>query len=373
MIVFSVLELTAKSPEALFLYSRLTYTCIVPFPIAWVYLCARTTLGPPPKHPHPLLYVTLLIPFTTILTVWVPSMQFLLWVEHRVLFKNGGLFHIVDSYGPWFWVHTAYSYSLFLYGLALTYRDFFAMNRIRKAECLLNVLAVSIPVAANISYVFRLIPGIERDFSSLLYSLSGVLLMIEQIIARANEPIDYSAIFNRIEQAAILLDGNGQILLVNERAAKRLRIPQDEKGFVTSVLPMNFRKIANEVSRNGFAEFRVDGFDDKALSVTMFALSVNGSPHDGYSVLLRDTEDSPPVERISRREAAVYDLLLTELTVKEIAVQLGISENTAKTHIRHIYEKLLVGGRAELVAKNRSFLREKRKLIPLNSDKALVP
>lgn len=52
---------------------------------------------------------------------------------------------------------------------------------------------------------------------------------------------------------------------------------------------------------------------------------------------------------LSEREIHVLDLLSKGFLYKEIAAQLGISINTVKQHIHHIYEKLQVQNRTEAV------------------------
>jgi DNA-binding NarL/FixJ family response regulator len=54
---------------------------------------------------------------------------------------------------------------------------------------------------------------------------------------------------------------------------------------------------------------------------------------------------------LSQREQSVLDCLAEGLAYKQIADQLGISINTIRTHLRHIYEKLHVQSRTEAVAK----------------------
>ncbi len=56
-------------------------------------------------------------------------------------------------------------------------------------------------------------------------------------------------------------------------------------------------------------------------------------------------------DALTLREQEVLDLMATGMRDKEIAAQLGISNNTVRTHIRHIYEKLQVQGRVEAVRK----------------------
>jgi DNA-binding NarL/FixJ family response regulator len=54
---------------------------------------------------------------------------------------------------------------------------------------------------------------------------------------------------------------------------------------------------------------------------------------------------------LTAREQAVLDFLAQGLAYKQIGDELGISINTIRTHLRHVYEKLHVQSRTEAVAK----------------------
>ena len=56
-------------------------------------------------------------------------------------------------------------------------------------------------------------------------------------------------------------------------------------------------------------------------------------------------------EQLTDGEMAVMRLLVTDLTLGEIASELFLSRNTIKTHCRRIYRKLKVGSRADAVAR----------------------
>jgi LuxR family maltose regulon positive regulatory protein len=60
-------------------------------------------------------------------------------------------------------------------------------------------------------------------------------------------------------------------------------------------------------------------------------------------------EDTGARERLSRRELQVLALLPTSLSAAEIASELFISANTARSHIKSIHRKLAVSGRSEAV------------------------
>ncbi|MEW6649818.1 MAG: response regulator transcription factor [Chloroflexota bacterium] len=61
-----------------------------------------------------------------------------------------------------------------------------------------------------------------------------------------------------------------------------------------------------------------------------------------------DVKSQPP---LSDRELEVLECLATGQTTNQIAAHLFISENTVKTHVRHILEKLEASNRTEAVSK----------------------
>ena len=85
--------------------------------------------------------------------------------------------------------------------------------------------------------------------------------------------------------------------------------------------------------------------------------------HHGYSSLTgkmarllvqhfqTDKSESSGVEKLSEREREILDRVAKGLRNKEIGAELSVSENTIRSHLRNIYEKLQVGSRAEAVAK----------------------
>jgi len=57
------------------------------------------------------------------------------------------------------------------------------------------------------------------------------------------------------------------------------------------------------------------------------------------------------IHSIRARESQILDALAQGLRNKEIAAELHVSENTVRTHLRNLYEKLQVESRTEAIAK----------------------
>jgi DNA-binding NarL/FixJ family response regulator len=64
---------------------------------------------------------------------------------------------------------------------------------------------------------------------------------------------------------------------------------------------------------------------------------------------------APDADRLTERELGVLELVAEGATNPQIAQRLGLSANTVKFHLRHLFLKLGVGNRTEAAAR---YLRE---------------
>jgi DNA-binding NarL/FixJ family response regulator len=70
-----------------------------------------------------------------------------------------------------------------------------------------------------------------------------------------------------------------------------------------------------------------------------------------FRALEENKSPSSEVQRLSAREQEILALLARGYLIKEISDKLGIAFHTARTHVRHIYEKLHVQSRSEAILK----------------------
>ena len=62
-------------------------------------------------------------------------------------------------------------------------------------------------------------------------------------------------------------------------------------------------------------------------------------------------------QALTRREADILRHLATGLSIAQIALDLRISKNTMKTHLKNIYRKLEVSSRGEAVEKGKKLFK----------------
>jgi len=351
--LFTALEMTAKSQESLLFFSHLTYTAIAVLPISWVLFCLEYTHGTN-DHLVSTELILSIIPSITIAIVWVPFFEPALWSDHAIIQTGNAYFHVVKSYGPWFWVHSAYSYILYFVGIGFILRDFIQMDASRKSQCILNIIGVSFPVASNLIYIFRLIPGIQRDFSILLFSVSGLTFLVSITRYRLLDPriIEYRNLVETHPKAIVIVDTELAIQDMNDKAVDLLRsagfpIATGERLFASQI-----DKFPSHARGKERIHADVSAEDGRPIHAEFTPVTLNKGGLAGFSVQVFWGESIETTSSMSRREQDVYELLAKGCSTKEIAARLCISENTAKTHIKHIYEKNRVNSRKELMDKS---------------------
>jgi DNA-binding NarL/FixJ family response regulator len=81
------------------------------------------------------------------------------------------------------------------------------------------------------------------------------------------------------------------------------------------------------------------------------SIAAGGAPLEpGVAAKLIESMSNKDEDSLSAREREVLRLLVTGASNKAIASQLNLSENTVKSHLSHIFNKLQVQSRAEAVA-----------------------
>jgi DNA-binding CsgD family transcriptional regulator len=110
----------------------------------------------------------------------------------------------------------------------------------------------------------------------------------------------------------------------------------------------------------------VDGRGGGSLRFEVAARDALEAFHHPYLSAPGDSEPAPLREELSDAELRVLRYLPTNLKAPEIAVQLSVSANTVRTHIRRIYAKLGAHDRNDAVKR----VRELRLLDPPHLQRA---
>lgn len=129
----------------------------------------------------------------------------------------------------------------------------------------------------------------------------------------------------------------------NQSRALMLTVSQEEEDLVSAISAGASGYLLKNAEPETLRRTLLDVFEGKsALSPEVTGMIFK---------VVRRSQMPRSHELLSDRELEVLRLLARGQTTLQISEDLFISENTVKTHIRHILDKMEVGNRAEAVAK----------------------
>ena len=162
-------------------------------------------------------------PALTLLFVWTNGLHGLMR-QQVYLYKAGSLILVGKTYGPWFWVHTAYSYLLLLGSVLLLLQSFTQVRSIFRWQSLILLVGLLLPVAGNVIYLTRLGPNLRLDLTPIVFGLSGLLTAWGLLRFRLFDlvPVARAAVIENMDDGVIVLDMHRRIQDLNPAALRIL-------------------------------------------------------------------------------------------------------------------------------------------------------
>src|SRR5262249_4437766 len=135
-----------------------------------------------------------------------------------------GSFSVVTkTYGPWFWVHTVYSYLLIGLGAWLLLRWFFQSGRLYRQQVLVLLLGALMPWLGNVLFVLRVS---RLDLAPIAFTLTGLAVAwgLFRFHLMDLVPVARHTLIAGMSDGVIVLDHRGRIVDLNPAAQKILGV-----------------------------------------------------------------------------------------------------------------------------------------------------
>ena len=217
----NALEITGLELPTKIFWANVQYLSFVVLPVAGLAMVLEYTgRGRWLRGNLPWLVI---IPALTMLFVWTNGLHGLM--RQRVyLYQAGPLILVGKTYGPWFWVHTAYSYLLLLGSVFLLLRSFSQVCSIFRWQSLILLGGLLLPVAGNLIYLTRLGPDLRLDLTPIIFGLSGLLTAWGLLRFRLFDlvPVARTAVIENMDDGVIVLDMRRRIQDLNPAALRIL-------------------------------------------------------------------------------------------------------------------------------------------------------
>ncbi len=175
----------------------------------------------------------------TIIPVIISS---IVWTneQHGLFWQSTGITAIRNftvmqpTYGPWFWLYGIFLYVVLIGGVLLMVTAGASAQRVVRRQTLLISMGALIPILFNLIYVFRVFPGLRKDYTPIAFALAGILFYLS--VHRYNLfrilPINRHIVLEDVHSAVIVLDNTGTVMDVNSYTEQLLDISsRDILGF----------------------------------------------------------------------------------------------------------------------------------------------
>ncbi|WP_298459524.1 diguanylate cyclase [uncultured Cellulomonas sp.] len=147
---------------------------------------------------------------------------------HQLVYRGAGAAELTGSagwtYGPFFWVHSAYSYTVMLVGIVMVAHAWWTAPAPFRAQRLSMLVAVLVPAAANIVNLFDGLP-LDVDPTPIGLSVTGVIIawsVFRQDLITFT-PVARGLILEHISDAIIAVGPAGRVIDANPAGVRLVR------------------------------------------------------------------------------------------------------------------------------------------------------
>jgi diguanylate cyclase (GGDEF)-like protein len=344
----NALEYLVPGLQAKLILANIQYAAIVSIGPLWFGFAAKPEgRGGRRAKLHALLWI---LPAATAALVWLdPSLGL---VRRSIRLEPYGDFLLIaKEFGPWFWVHSAYSYILVLAGALAFLRDAMRERAGRTPRIAFIAVAAFLPIAANVLYVFRLAPLPLLDPTPLAFLGSGliVLLNLGRLRSMALISAARAVTADTLSDPVLSADTEGRLVYANAAARECLGIAEADMGRPLSGLGAPLDGLAG--MRSG-QELEILGSpmplgSPGALGMTRFearAVDVsNGKHRMGLVISMHDVTRRQAAEAALMDANRVLEAKVAERTkaLEESAFRMSIELESRLRSERQLYHDAL--------------------------------
>ncbi len=163
----------------------------------------------------------LIIPIATSILVWFDPLLGL--VRHSFSLDTQGAFSVIaKEFGPWFWIHCAYSYGVMLSAILVLIGTLREKGTCYRRQAAVFLIGFGLVFMVNISYVLRLGPIRRFDLTPIVLSLSAMIFWhgIFRYRLYTILPVARNTVFERIANGILVIDKDGVLIDCNDAAQR---------------------------------------------------------------------------------------------------------------------------------------------------------
>lgn len=244
-----LVRLFAPEP-ALFPLTVVAFAGIATTPVALLAFALRYTNRQQYVTPVTVALLSL-VPVATVLLVATTRSHGLFYRSVEPLMV-GELLTIDSVTGPWFWVHTAYSYALLAVASTLLVAFGVTRRRLYRTQAAFIVLGVVVAWGTNAAFLAGVTPVPGLDSTPVGLTAGSAFLAVAVLQARLIDvtPVARDAVLDALEDIAIAIEG-GRVVDVNAAGRGLLDAPDPVGESADAVFPAALKTVLTDTPARG--------------------------------------------------------------------------------------------------------------------------
>ncbi len=314
----NLLDLFATTIEDKLFWIKIQYVGIVSVPVIWC-LFSLQYAGYSDLVRRWWKWL-LIVPGITLLMVWTNDLHHLHWTGAELV-PQDSLLVIKLSYGPWFWIHLAVSYSIIVIGTTVLLFRILQSRHLHRFQVALVVFSALLPTVVNVLYVFRLLPNVYADLTPMTFLISGLALLVAFFRLHFIDfsPMARTLVLENLVDGLIVIDLGSRVVDFNLRAAAIFAHEIELNGRHIDTLFEPYRQIGAGwplmAAVDPAQPLLVTVTLPKGDSVTFFELQVSSLLREdkqliGRLIILRDVTEKHLAQETLRQSEAKNNALL---------------------------------------------------------------
>ncbi|NJN55644.1 MAG: PAS domain-containing protein [Anaerolineae bacterium] len=167
------------------------------------------------------LLVLCISPILTLLFVFTNELHGLIWTEVGMDYSNV-IPVLATTHGLWFWIHSAYSYTLIIAGAVMLVLAFSRYPRAYRWQNATLVGGALLPLIANAIFLSGVLPIPHLDYTTFAFALSALLMANAIFRYRLFElvPVARRTAVDNMRDGLLVLDLQNRVVDINPAALK---------------------------------------------------------------------------------------------------------------------------------------------------------
>jgi len=227
--VFSyILELAATDLTSKFFWTQVKFAGVIATPVVWLLFALEYT-GRKTWTTRTRIFLLSILPLVSMGLILTNDFHHLFWTG-KSLAREGGFLLLNTVYGPWFWVHAVYTYTLIMIGLVLVIRALLRWPAQYRGQMLWILLATLAPLIANVLTIFKIVP-VLLDLTPFAFVITGIGMAYALFRHRLLDiaPLARDIVIDGMHDGMIVLDANRRIVDINPAAQKIIGLSGEQQ------------------------------------------------------------------------------------------------------------------------------------------------